>query len=102
MPAPAPTLLEVRHETRYVYAAPVSLAHHLAHLQPLADAHQRLDGFVLDVSPAPAQARDGTDAWGNTQRYFELVQPHDRLTVVATSRVVVWPRFAALRPEALL
>ncbi len=100
MPAPAPTLLEVRHETRYVYAAPVSLAHHLAHLQPLADAHQRLDGFVLDVSPAPAQARDGTDAWGNTQRYFELVQPHDRLTVVATSRVVVWPRFAALRPEA--
>ena len=32
--------LEVTHDTRYVYSAPVSLAHHLAHLQPL---HQDLD-----------------------------------------------------------
>jgi transglutaminase-like putative cysteine protease len=52
------------------------------------------------VSPEPAQARDSTDAWGNAQRHFGLVQPHDRLTVLATSRVAVWPRFSALRPEA--
>ena len=102
MPTTASMLLEVRHETRYAYAAPVTLAHHLAHLQPLADAHQRLDHFALDVSPAAEQQRDSTDAWGNAQRHFGLVQPHDRLTVVATSRVAVWPRFAALRPEASL
>ena len=59
MPAAAPTLLEVRHETRYDYSAPVTLAHHLAHLRPLTDTHQRLDRFALDVSPAPAQAAGG-------------------------------------------
>ena len=32
MPETAPLLLSVRHETHYAYAAPVSLAHHLAHL----------------------------------------------------------------------
>ncbi len=100
MPANAPMLLEVRHETRYAYSAPVTLAHHLAHLQPLADAHQRLDHFALDLSPAAEQQRDSTDAWGNAQRHFGLAQPHDRLSVVATSRVAVWPRFSALRPGA--
>jgi transglutaminase-like putative cysteine protease len=100
MPATAPMLLEVRHETRYAYSAPVTLAHHLVHLQPLVDTHQRLHHFALDVSPEPAQACDSTDAWGNAQRHFGLVQPHDRLTVLATSRVAVWPRFSALRPEA--
>ncbi len=95
-----PMQLEVRHETRYAYAAPVSLAHHLAHLKPLEDAHQQLLQFELDVQPAPAQWRDSTDAWGNAQRHFGLAQPHDRLTVTACSRVAVAPRFAALRPEA--
>jgi transglutaminase-like putative cysteine protease len=100
VPPTVPTQLEVRHETRYVYAAPVSLAHHLAHLKPLEDAHQQLLQFDLDVQPAPAQWRDSTDAWGNAQCHFGLAQPHDRLTVTACSRVAVRPRFAALQPEA--
>ena len=94
------TLLEVVHETRYDYAAPVSLAHHLAHLQPLQDAHQQLLAFDLDVDPAPAQQRDGRDAMGNAQRHFTLEQPHDRLHVRASSRVRLQPRFAGLRPAS--
>jgi transglutaminase-like putative cysteine protease len=100
MPTRLPTLLEVRHETHYAYTAPVTLAHHLAHLQPLSDAHQRLDAFALEVTPQPASWRDSRDAWGNAQCHFGLVQPHERLVVTATSRVAVSPRFAALRPEA--
>ena len=38
-------LLEVTHDTRYDYGAPVSLAHHLAHLRPIDDAHQQLLAF---------------------------------------------------------
>ncbi|MDP3611870.1 MAG: transglutaminase N-terminal domain-containing protein, partial [Rubrivivax sp.] len=44
--------LEVVHETRYAYTAPVSLAHHLAHLQPLQDAHQQLLAFDMAIEPA--------------------------------------------------
>ncbi|MDE2371574.1 MAG: transglutaminase family protein [Burkholderiales bacterium] len=92
--------LEVTHDTRYDYAAPVSLAHHLAHLQPLADAHQELLAFDLEISPEPALLRLRHDAQGNAERHFSLEQPHRRLTVRATSRVRVAPRFAALDAES--
>ncbi len=94
--APVSLTLEVRHETHYRYAAPVSLAHHLAHLRPVDDAAQRLRRFELVVEPAPSQQRDSSDAWGNRQCHFSLVAPHDELRVVAASRVEITPRFARL------
>ncbi len=90
--------LEVLHRTRYDYAAPVSLAHHLAHLQPLHDAHQQLLHFELQVSPPASHSRDSRDAMGNAQRHFSLVLPHEQLLVLATSRVRVQPRFEGLQP----
>jgi transglutaminase-like putative cysteine protease len=92
------TVLQVTHETRYDYAAPVSLAHHLAHLKPLHDAHQQLLAFDLDIEPAPSHSRDGRDALGNAERLFSLAQPHRQLRVRATSRVRIAPRFAGLQP----
>ena len=93
-------LLEVVHETSYDYTRPVSLAHHLAHLQPLADAHQRLLSFELDIQPSPDQSRDSIDAFGNVQIHFSLSRPHEELCVCATSRVAIEARFAALQAQA--
>jgi len=92
--------LEVVHETRYDYGAPVSLAHHLAHFEPLADAAQTVLAHAVQVDPTPAHRRTGTDAFGNGCLHFMLAQPHRALVVRATSVVAVAPRFAALRPEA--
>jgi transglutaminase-like putative cysteine protease len=91
--------LEVTHETRYAYASAVSLAHHLAHLQPLDDTAQRLLGFDLQVRPTPDPLRHSLDSAGNVQCHFSLVRPHDTLSVRASSRVRLAPRFASLRPE---
>ena len=93
-------VIEVVHETCYDYAAPVSLAHHLAHLKPLQDDHQRLLSFELEVDPAADQHRDGRDALGNAERHFSLSRPHERLCVRASSLVQLEPRFAQLQPEA--
>ena len=95
-------LLEVVHETRYDYAAPVSLAHHLAHLQPLSDVDQQLLDFDLDIVPPPGNSRDAVDAMGNAERRFSLAQPHEMLRVRATSRVRVTSRFSDLQPNASL
>jgi transglutaminase-like putative cysteine protease len=95
----AVTELEVVHETRYDYAAPVTLAHHLAHLQPIDDAGQRLLSFGLAVDPPVEPLRHSIDAFGNAQCHFSSVRPHERLTVRSTSRVRLAPRFAVLRPE---
>ena len=95
-------LLEVTHETRYDYAAPVSLAHHLAHLRPLDDAHQQLLDFELQITPTPGNrtGRDSLDAMGNVQCHFSLAQPHGTLSVRATSQVRLQPRFADLQAES--
>ncbi len=92
--------LEVLHETRYDYAAPVSLAHHLAHLRPLADEHQQLLDFALEVDPPPGHERIGPDWLGNFERHFSLAKPHRSLRVLARSRVDVTPRFAGLEAGA--
>jgi transglutaminase-like putative cysteine protease len=92
--------LEVVHETHYAYSAPVSLAHHLAHLEPLQDAAQTLIGLSWLIEPAPAQHADSRDAFGNAQRHFTLVQPHAELTVRASSQLRLRPRFVGLEASA--
>jgi transglutaminase-like putative cysteine protease len=91
-----PVELEIAHDTRYAYRTPVLLAHHLAHLRPLDDAHQRLLEHQLDVVPAPARRSDSVDAFGNSCTHFTIAQPHVKLTVGARSRVTLVPRFSAL------
>ncbi len=92
--------LEVVHDTLYTYASPVALSHHLAHLQPLADAHQQLLDFGLTLQPEAAEQRASLDSFGNAQHHLSLAQPHAQLHVRAASQVRVWPRFQALQPEA--
>ncbi len=99
-PAPAWSEIEVVHDTSYDYAAPVSPAWHLAYLQPLADAAQRLDGFELAVDPPPDELDIEHDVFGNARCLFSVVAPHRTLHVRATSRVAVAPRFGALDPDA--
>lgn len=101
MAGPLPTRLEVVHDTHYDYPAPVTLAHHLAHLQPLDDAHQRVRSFELLVDPAPVPPpRPSRDALGNVQHHFSLAQAHDRLHVRARSEVELRPRFTDLDAAA--
>lgn len=94
------TVLEVIHETRYEYAAMVSLAHHLAHLRPLDDDAQRVLDFDLVVTPEPDQRHESADAFGNTQCHFSLLSPHDHLAVRSASRVSLVARFTALQAAA--
>lgn len=93
-------LLEVTHDTRYRYSAPVSLAHHLSHLQPLADEHQQLLAHELLIEPADDTRHGGVDAFGNPCLWFSRAQPHDELRVQTTSQVRLQPRFDALEPAA--
>lgn len=92
--------LEVLHETCYEYEAPVSLAHHLAYLRPLTDAHQVLISYAMEVNPPPALRRDGTDVFGNAASHLTIQQPHRELRVLVKARMRVTPRFGLLEPEA--
>jgi transglutaminase-like putative cysteine protease len=90
------TVLEVEHETRYGYAAPVTQAQHLAYLKPLHDARQQLLQHELWVEPTPLQVLHDTDTYGNARTLFSLNQAHRALRVRARSRVALVPRASAI------
>jgi transglutaminase-like putative cysteine protease len=92
--------LEVTHETRYDYTVAVSPALHLAHLQPLTDTGQTLLDFQLEMAPAPDETGIETDVWGNPRHLLSVLAPHRTLTVRATSRVALRPRFEGLQAAA--
>ncbi|MFY0476178.1 transglutaminase family protein [Achromobacter marplatensis] len=92
--------LGVDHQTAYRYDAPVELAHHLGYLRPLNDACQVVEDYALTVTPAPSDFSESVDGFGNTRCTFALAAPHESLTVRATSRVTVTPRFDGLDPGA--
>ena len=95
-----PLELEVVHDTVYAYGAPVSLAHHLAHLRPLADAHQQLLMHDLIIDPPEDGRQHAADTWGNACLWFSHAQAHEALHVRSASRVEVRPRFAAVDPAS--
>ncbi len=87
----ASTLLDVEHVTVYRYAAPVELAHHVAHLRPCASELQSEESFRMQVLPPPMHHASGSDWLGNHRACFTVNQPHRELEVRAHSRVRVTP-----------
>lgn len=84
-------LLQVLHDTRYDYSAPVENAQHVACLRPLEDAGQQLLSHELLISPEPAHQRSLPDVYGNTRSYFSLRSSHAHLQVQARSLVRTRP-----------
>jgi transglutaminase-like putative cysteine protease len=79
--------LRITHETCYDYVPPVDIAQHVAYLQPLNNANQKLLSHSLHVSPMPAQQVATVDVYGNTRQFFSLQAAHSQLKVIARSLV---------------
>jgi transglutaminase-like putative cysteine protease len=91
--------IEVVHDTRYDYAAPVSASHHCGCLQPMQDPWQILDDFRLSIEPAPTARSQRIDPLGNAFVHFQIGRPHGVLQVQATSRVHVRSRVGVFCPD---
>ena len=75
------------HRTTYEYAAPVTISHHVARLEPRATATQSRESFSLRIQPEPAVRQSRPDYFGNQLCFFSLQEVHRRLEVVSRSRV---------------
>ena len=84
--------LQIIHETRYDYVPAVETAQHMAYLQPVNNAQQRLIRHSLAVSPAPAQQASTADVFGNMRCFFSLQSAHEQLIVLSDSLVVTSAR----------
>ena len=80
---------DIIHRTIYEYAAPVTVSHHAARLEPRALPHQHTDNFSLRIGPTPALIKPRVDFFGNQVCSFSIQEIHRELEITATSRVTV-------------
>jgi transglutaminase-like putative cysteine protease len=91
----------ITHRTLYEYAAPVSVSHHVARLEPLNTATQSRGSFSLQIFPEPALRKARADYFGNQLCFFAIQEIHSKLEIITHSRVTVQPRNMAQNESAL-
>jgi len=93
---------QIVHETRYQYSQAVALCHNEAHLRPRACATQVCESSEVVVDPLPQFLDERSDYFGNPVLYFAVQEPHEVLTVTATSQVRLVPAAPPPDPAATL
>jgi transglutaminase-like putative cysteine protease len=81
----------ITHRTLYEYAAPVSVSHHVARLEPRATATQARESYTLQIFPEPSLRKARTDYFGNQLCFFAIQEIHTKLEIITSSRVTVQP-----------
>jgi len=84
-------IYDIRHDTTFIYAQPVSVSHQLLRLAPRESPRQQPLHSHLIVEPAPVMRKTRQDFFGNEITYLTVQVPHDRLTIRSASRVDVQP-----------
>jgi transglutaminase-like putative cysteine protease len=79
----------VTHRTEYLYSGTVSQCHNLAHLQPRNSDRQQCLRYQLHIDPVPNDVAEHSDFFGNRISYFSIQQPHQSMTVTASSDVIL-------------
>jgi len=90
-------LLEVRHVTRYHYAARVRESVMELWMQPQKAGRQRLVSFELELDP-PSQLFSFADVFSNAVYHFDVPHPHDTLTISARAVVDTSPNLPQSEP----
>ena len=100
--APEGAHYEITHRTLYEYAAPVSVSHHVARLEPRVTTVQACPSFILEIYPRPARRRTRPDYFDNQLCFFNIQEVHRRLEVITRSRVSLYPASPSIPREASL
>lgn len=77
----------ILHTTAYTYSSPVRESFNDAHLCPVSDDFQECQSFHLEVTPPSSSVLRRLDFYTNQVHHFEVMAPHDSLTVAARSSV---------------
>ncbi len=83
--------LRIRHETGFTYAGEASASYNEARMLPVTSDGQLVLHSQLDIAPVSG-AHSYLDYWGTRVSSFEILAPHGRLSLTATSLVEVRPR----------
>jgi transglutaminase-like putative cysteine protease len=82
---------KITHTTTYLYADTVPVCHNEVHLCPRSTQWQSCRYHRLAIKPHPGETGCRVDYFGNQVHHFTIPEAHQRLSVTASSRVVVKP-----------
>jgi transglutaminase-like putative cysteine protease len=85
--------LRVEHTTTFSYDSPIVEAYTELRLRPLDAGGQRCSSHLLATVPVGVQVRSYRDQLGNAISHFDILEPHERLVVAASSEVFTPARF---------
>ena len=79
------------HITQYSYSGLVGLCHNEARLKPRNLPHQTSLSSYITTNPESVDFYERMDFFGNIVSYFSIQQPHEKLSITATSEIVISP-----------
>jgi len=91
---------QVTHKTIYDYAEAAATSHNLVHLKLRETPGQVIQRRDLIVQPQPESITDSVDFFGNPVTSFAIFEPHNRLTITATSRLEILEAGERKLPES--
>ena len=77
----------IRHRTTYCYAELVDLSYNQVRLTPRSHPGQTVISTRVAIEPKPVSLGTHRDAFGNEVSYFEVAQPHRKMSILAESIV---------------
>lgn len=80
----------IRHITRFRYSAPIAESIMEVRMQPRRDENQHCLSFELTTDPY-TRITVSRDYLGNIVQHFDVLRPHDQLTITARSLVSTTP-----------
>jgi transglutaminase-like putative cysteine protease len=80
--------LKIDHTTTFTYDQKVSEAYTELRLRPVERGGQRCLSFALTTEPDDRPVLQYRDRFGNDVRHFDVLEPHERLVVTASSEVL--------------
>src|SRR5689334_7395078 len=89
---------EILHRTHYTYSSPVRESFNEVRLQPVSNAQQQVDSFLLKVLPS-TRLRHYHDFYSNCVHHFEILEAHNTLSVESRLEVTTHP-LPPLGPDA--
>ncbi|ALJ06719.1 transglutaminase [Pseudalgibacter alginicilyticus] len=78
---------QISHSTSYDYSSGVTFCHNIATIKPMNMLGQTLLEYTLEISPIPSEISEKLDFFGNTVTRFSIQKHHEKLVVIAKSKV---------------
>jgi transglutaminase-like putative cysteine protease len=91
--------LNVEHVTRFAYDGPITEAYTECRLKPAHRDGQRCSSFSLTTDPRGVSVSEYADRFGTIVHHFDVLEPHEKLTVSVRSEVWTPERFEPDVPQ---